>query len=74
MTAREIALYDELTGGGTRFLRVDELIRKYHDLWGLSAETTTAYLCGNGDMIEHVKGILKRARYAKESIFEEVYW
>ena len=28
MTAREIALYDELTGGGTRFLRVDELIRR----------------------------------------------
>lgn len=54
--------------------RVDELIRKYHDQWGLSAETTTAYLCGNGDMIENVKGMLKRARYAKESILEEVYW
>lgn len=54
--------------------RVDELVRKYADQWGLSGATTTAYLCGNGDMIEHVKGILLRARFPKENIKEEVYW
>ena len=54
--------------------RVDELIRKYADQWGLTGETTTLYLCGNGDMIEHAKGILLRARYPKENMKEEVYW
>jgi ferredoxin--NADP+ reductase len=54
--------------------RVDELVRKYADMWGLRAADTTAYLCGNGDMIEHVKGILTRNRFPKENIKEEVYW
>ena len=54
--------------------RVDELIRKYADQWGLTGESTTLYLCGNGDMIEHAKGILLRARYPKENMKEEVYW
>ena len=54
--------------------RVDELIRKYSDLWGLEPSNTTIYLCGNPDMIENGKGILKRKRFAKESMKEEVYW
>ncbi len=54
--------------------RVDDLIRKYSDLWNLKGDTTTAYLCGHPEMIEHGKGILRRAGFPKESVKEEVYW
>lgn len=54
--------------------RVDELIRKYADQWGCTAATSVAYLCGHPDMIEHGKGILKRAGFKKENLKEEVYW
>ena len=54
--------------------RVDDLLRKYSDMWGLEGTNCTAYLCGNPDMIEHGKGILKRRGFAKESLKEEVYW
>jgi NAD(P)H-flavin reductase len=54
--------------------RVDELIRKYTDLWGLNAANSTAYLCGHPDMIENGKGILKRIGFTKENMKEEIYW
>ncbi len=54
--------------------RVDDLIRKYADQWELTHDNTTAYLCGHPEMIEHGKGILKRAGFAKENLREEVYW
>ena len=54
--------------------RVDELIRKYTDLWDMAGSTTTGYLCGHPDMIENGKGILKRKGFVKEGLFEEVYW
>lgn len=54
--------------------RVEDLIRKYADGWGLTGEDTTGYLCGHPQMIEHGKGILQRHRFAKEWIKEEVYW
>lgn len=54
--------------------RVEDLVRKYADLWGLDATNTTAYLCGHPQMIENSKGILQRCRFAKEAIREEVYW
>jgi ferredoxin--NADP+ reductase len=54
--------------------RVDDVLRKYVDLWGLSGEDTVAYLCGHPEMIEHGKGILKRRGFSKESLREEVYW
>jgi ferredoxin/flavodoxin---NADP+ reductase len=54
--------------------RVDELIRKYADQWGCTGENSTGYLCGHPDMIEHGKGILKRAGFKKEHLKEEVYW
>jgi len=53
--------------------RVDELIRKYQDRWGLRAEKTAAYLCGHPAMVENVRGILQRAGW-KEAIFEESYF
>jgi NAD(P)H-flavin reductase len=39
--------------------RVDDLVRKYADLWGLTGESTLAYLCGQPSMIENTQGILK---------------
>lgn len=54
--------------------RVDELIRKYTDMWGLTAANSTAYLCGHPDMIENGKGILKRIGFSKENTKEEIYW
>jgi ferredoxin--NADP+ reductase len=54
--------------------RVDELIRKYADQWGCTAQNSTAYLCGHPEMVEHAKGILKRVGFQKENFKEEVYW
>jgi ferredoxin/flavodoxin---NADP+ reductase len=54
--------------------RVDELLRKYADMWGMAGDNTTAYLCGHPDMIENGKGILRRAGFNKGSMREEVYW
>ena len=54
--------------------RVDDLIRKYTELWGLSAADTSAYLCGHPTMIENGKGILQRRGWAKETMKEEVYF
>jgi ferredoxin--NADP+ reductase len=54
--------------------RVDELIRKYADQWGCTAQNSTAYLCGHPDMVENGKGILKRAGFQKEHLKEEIYW
>jgi len=54
--------------------RVDDLIRKYAEAWGLNGVNTVAYLCGHPEMIEHGKGILKRYGFPKEAIKEEIYW
>ncbi len=54
--------------------RVDDVLRKYVDLWRLNAENTIAYLCRHPEMIEHGKGILKRRGFPKEALKEEVYW
>jgi ferredoxin--NADP+ reductase len=54
--------------------RVDDLIRKYTDLWDLTAQNTSGYLCGHPQMIENGKGILQRKGFPKENMKEEVYW
>ena len=54
--------------------RVVDLIRKYADLWGCSPGETSAYLCGHPEMIETSAGILKRRRFPKDSIQQELYW
>jgi len=65
--------WEEATWQGERG-RVDDLMRKYMDGWGLHSETTTAYLCGHPKMIEHSHGILERAGWKKEAIQEEAYY
>ncbi len=54
--------------------RVDDLIRKYIDQWGCTSVNSIGYLCGHPEMVEHGKGILKRAGFQKENMKEEVYW
>src|SRR5215475_408367 len=54
--------------------RVDDLVRKYADMWNLDAANTIAYLCGHPEMIENAKGILKRRGFPKEAVKEEIYW
>src|SRR5712671_5653127 len=54
--------------------RVDDLIRKYADQWGLTRANSVGYLCGHPEMVEHAKGILKRIGFQKENLKEEVYW
>jgi len=54
--------------------RVDDLVRKYTDIWGLGPDTTTGYLCGHPSMCENGQGILARAGWQKGSMFEEVYF
>ena len=54
--------------------RVDDVLRKYADMWGVSAANSVAYLCGHPEMIEHGKGILKRIGFTKEFLKEEIYW
>jgi NAD(P)H-flavin reductase len=54
--------------------RVDELIRKYADAWGINAQNGVGYLCGHPEMIEHGKRILKRIGFEREFLREEIYW
>lgn len=54
--------------------RVEDLIRKYSDQWGMTGEDTTGYLCGHPHMIESGLGILKRRGFGKESLKQEVYF
>ena len=54
--------------------RVDDVLRKYADVWGLRPEETTAYLCGHPSMVEHGRGILHRAGWRKDAMFDEVYF
>ena len=54
--------------------RVDDIIRKYADLWGLSCTNSIAYMCGHPGMIENGKGILRRIGFEKDNMREEYYW
>ena len=54
--------------------RVEDVLRKHLDSLGLEPSNTTAYLCGQPQMIQNSKGILERKGFAKEFIREELYW
>ncbi len=54
--------------------RAEDVTRKHLDALGFTPADTTAYVCGNPDMIENVKGVLKRAGFPKEAVKEEIYW
>jgi ferredoxin--NADP+ reductase len=54
--------------------RVDDLVRKYSDSWGLAPQSTSVYLCGHPMMVETCKSILQRRGWQKEAMREEVYF
>jgi len=54
--------------------RVDDIVRKYADNFKFTFEDTTAYACGNPDMIKNVSAILKRAKFPENRIKEEKYY
>ena len=54
--------------------RVDDVIRKHVELWGLKPAETTAYLCGHPSMVENGRGILLRAGWEKTALQDEVYF
>ena len=54
--------------------RVEDVLRKYLDKFNLTAANTTVYMCGNPQMIENSKGIMKRKGFEKDFMKEEVYW
>jgi len=54
--------------------RVDDVVRKYANVWGLTPENSTAYACGHPKMIENATGILARGGWQKESVKSEVYF
>jgi ferredoxin--NADP+ reductase len=54
--------------------RVDDLLRKYADQWGITGKNSVGYICGHPAMIENAKGILQRIGFTKEVMKEEIYW
>lgn len=54
--------------------RVEDIIRKYADQWGLATSSTTAYLCGHPQMIENAAGVLTRRGWEKRAIQTEAYF
>jgi ferredoxin/flavodoxin---NADP+ reductase len=54
--------------------RAEDVVRKHMDTLGFTPSNTTAYACGNPDMIENVKAILQRAGFPREAVKQEVYW
>lgn len=54
--------------------RVDELVRKYADMYSFKHTEAVVYVCGNPDMMQNVRGIMKRARFPEDRIKEEKYY
>jgi ferredoxin--NADP+ reductase len=54
--------------------RVDDILRKYADLWSLDGRHTTTYLCGHPEMLEHGKAILQRHGWPTDALKSESYF
>jgi ferredoxin/flavodoxin---NADP+ reductase len=54
--------------------RVDDLVRKYADSWGLTPDNTTVYLCGHPGMIENIGGIVQRRGWREDAIKKEAFF
>lgn len=54
--------------------RVEDVVRKWADNLGYTADVTVAYACGHPGMIQNVKEILQRARFERTQIKEERYF
>jgi NAD(P)H-flavin reductase len=54
--------------------RVEKIVEAQMDNFGLTAENTTVYLCGNPDMIAAVDEISLQRGFPPEQIRKELYW
>lgn len=54
--------------------RVDDVVRKYTDSWGLTPDNTIVYLCGHPGMIENCRGIVRRRGWDEGSIKSEAFF
>jgi ferredoxin--NADP+ reductase len=54
--------------------RVDDVVRKYADLWKLSPRDTKIYLCGHPGMIENVRGIALRGGWNEKNVEAEAFF
>ena len=54
--------------------RVEDVLRKHLDRLGWAGADAAGYACGNPDMIETVKGVLRRARFPDGHVHEEKYF
>lgn len=54
--------------------RVDDVFRKYADMWSLTPENTSVYLCGHPGMIENVKGIAGRRGWQGDAVKSEAFF
>jgi ferredoxin--NADP+ reductase len=54
--------------------RVDDIVRKYSDLWNLQPRDSKVYLCGHPQMIETVRGIVRRRGWSEDAIQTEAYF
>jgi len=54
--------------------RIEDILRKYLDSFGLKPTDTTTYLCGQPQMVENSREILTRRGFQKEFIRQEIYW
>ncbi len=54
--------------------RAEDVARVYLERYGFTPADTTAYVCGNPEMIKNVKGVLLRAGFPKDSIRMEAWW
>ena len=54
--------------------RVEDVVRKHADRFGLDGSNSTGYACGHPQMIENTKGIFQRAGFPKEHIRTEKFF
>ncbi|MFB3923393.1 MAG: ferredoxin--NADP reductase [Terriglobia bacterium] len=54
--------------------RIEDVLRKYLDSFGLDPSDTTTYVCGQPQMVENSREILLRRGFPKEFVRQEVYW
>ncbi|MGD0834099.1 MAG: FAD-binding oxidoreductase [Candidatus Dormibacteria bacterium] len=54
--------------------RVEDVVRKHADRLDLVPGTASAFICGNPQMIDNVKGALRRGGFDSQSVHEEQYW
>jgi ferredoxin--NADP+ reductase len=54
--------------------RVDDLVRKYTDLWNLTPDNSSVYLCGHPGMIENTLGIVKRRGWKDDTVKQEAFF